>query len=101
MKVDWNVLRYLESNASEAIGSSNAGSGPRTAGSFAGNEDDIANLSGSGGDSRTLRGRLDEVPEMRGEKVAELQQMVSAGTYQISPSRIADAILTDAGYRLT
>lgn len=36
-------------------------------------------------------------PEVRGERVAALQQQLSQGTYNISPSSVADALLRSVG----
>ena len=43
-----------------------------------------------------LEGRLQAVPEVRQQRVEALRNAISAGTFRISPQRIADAMLAES-----
>ena len=43
-----------------------------------------------------LESRLQEVPDVRQQRVEALRNAISAGTFRISPQRIADAMLAES-----
>ena len=42
-----------------------------------------------------IRSQLDEVPDVREEKVAQLRQQIENGTYEIEPDKIAEKIIAE------
>ncbi len=44
-----------------------------------------------------LRLQLDEMPEIRHQRVAELRRAIGDNTFQIFPERIAEAMLAEGG----
>jgi flagellar biosynthesis anti-sigma factor FlgM len=43
-----------------------------------------------------LREHLDGIPDVRQERVNGLRQAISQGTFQVSPGKIADAMLAES-----
>jgi len=60
------------------------------------NATDVARLSTGSDAIQSLKARLADVPDVRRERVDSLRQAISAGTYQISPQAIAEAMLATA-----
>lgn len=67
------------------------------AGSASGGED-TATLSGQETMLR-CRGQLQGVPEVRSERVAQLQNALANGTYTIQPAQVAQAMIADLSGR--
>ena len=42
------------------------------------------------------KARLDAVPDVRSDKVAELKNQIENGTYEIKPDKIADKMIRDS-----
>jgi negative regulator of flagellin synthesis FlgM len=42
-----------------------------------------------------IRNQLDEIPDVREEKVAQLKNQIENGTYQINPDKIAEKIIKE------
>ena len=42
-----------------------------------------------------IRSQLDEIPDVREEKVAQLRQQIENGTYEIEPDKIAEKIISE------
>jgi len=42
-----------------------------------------------------IRSQLDEIPDVREEKVAQLRQQIEEGTYEIKPDKIAEKIIAE------
>ena len=42
-----------------------------------------------------IRSQLDEIPDVREEKVAQLRQQIENGTYEIKPDKIAEKIISE------
>jgi negative regulator of flagellin synthesis FlgM len=61
---------------------------------------DEATLSSSGASVEKLATELSSIPEVRQERVHDLKVSVADGTYQVSPQRIAAAMLTQATAKL-
>ena len=55
---------------------------------------DVANLSTGSDAVQQLRAHLDSIPEVRQERVNELRQAITNGTFRVSPGQIAER---DAG----
>jgi flagellar biosynthesis anti-sigma factor FlgM len=64
------------------------------------NAEDIAHLSTGSDAVQTLKARLDQVPEIRQQKVDSLKQAIAEGSYRMCPQRIAAAMLADGGLNL-
>ena len=58
-------------------------------------QDNIA-ISQSGKEMQKIRQALQNVPTIREEKVAELQERIKNGTYYVSGEQIAEKMLKDA-----
>ncbi len=61
--------------------------------------EDTFSLSSAHGEVQTLTANLANVPEVRNQRVAALQQRVSNGSYQPDSQKVADAIIADQGGR--
>ncbi len=61
------------------------------------NANDIAHPSRWSDAVQRLRKQLDELPDVRQDRVNPLKQAISDGAYQISPYAIATAMLADLG----
>lgn len=57
---------------------------------------DVANLSTGSDAVQQLRAHLDGIPDVRQERVTGLRQAISQGTFQVSPGRIADTMLSES-----
>jgi negative regulator of flagellin synthesis FlgM len=42
-----------------------------------------------------IRNQLDEIPDVREEKVAQLKNQIENGTYEINPGKIAEKIISE------
>lgn len=62
------------------------------------NANDVAELSTSSDAVAALRSYLDGVPDVRGQRVDSLRQMIAAGQFTVSPERIADGMLADGAF---
>lgn len=69
----------------------NATNGPATA---TGGEDAATLSSGQAAIGR-LKAQLRTVPEVRAERVAQLQNALANGTYTVNPTRVAQAMIAD------
>ncbi len=54
---------------------------------------DVANLSTGSEAVQQLKAHLAGVPDVRQQRVNELRQAIGNGTFQVSPAKIADAML--------
>lgn len=61
------------------------------------NADDIARPSRWSDTVQMLRKQLDELPDVRQDRVNPLKQAIRDGAYKISPYAIATAMLADLG----
>ena len=61
---------------------------------------DVTHLSSGSEAIGKLKAQVDAAPEVRQQKVDALRQAMTAGTYQISPQRIAGAMLAEAERKL-
>ena len=56
---------------------------------------DTAQISSEASLARSLMTALSGIPEVREQKVANLRQSISEGTYKVSSEQIADAMCSD------
>ena len=57
---------------------------------------DVANLSTGSDAVQQLKANLGSVPEVRQERVNQLRQAIGDGTFQVSPSQVAGAMLAES-----
>ena len=57
--------------------------------------DETTSLSGNLKEVQELKAQLANLPEVRLERVQELQKAVANGTYEVEAGKIADAMITD------
>ena len=81
LKVDWQKAQRPATNKTPAAGGSTS-------------EDDVS-FSGQIQDLMRIRELVDAVPDIRQTRVDRLRQEVKLGTYNVSASDIADAIIRD------
>jgi flagellar biosynthesis anti-sigma factor FlgM len=58
-------------------------------------QDEATDLSGNLQKVQDLKAQLADLPEVRLERVQELQKAVSNGTYEVDSGKIADAMMAD------
>ncbi len=61
---------------------------------------DTAQLTTGSGNLQGLLTSLQGVPDVRQQRIETLRDQLSSGTYQISPGRIATAMMSDARRRV-
>ena len=57
--------------------------------------EDSAQFSGTGVQIQALVAQTLQLPEIRGERVNALRQLVAGGSYKPSPKQLADAVFAD------
>ena len=98
MRIDLNPSAMPELDRS-----SSATSGPKTQDMTnrpAASAEDVTQLSTGSAAVQTLRAQLDQVPEVRQQKVDSLRQAIAQGSYQLYPQQIATAMLADGRHNL-
>lgn len=99
MKIDPN---FLDPSASQNIG--NTAAKPSSSSSKIADSGDVASasdagdtveLSGTLSEVQQLKTQLSQVPDVRANRVAALQQQIQQGTYRPSSQAIADAMMSD------
>ncbi len=66
-----------------------------------GANEDTAALSTGSDEVKSLAKQLASAPYVRQQRVEALRQSLTAGTFELSPSRIAEAMMSDAQHRLS
>jgi flagellar biosynthesis anti-sigma factor FlgM len=56
---------------------------------------DVATLSTGSAQIQSLKAQLQSLPDVRQERVQQLQKAINGGTYQVSDQQIADAIFSE------
>lgn len=99
MKIDPN---FLDPSASQNIGNTAAKPSSFTKSGNASDVDsaasdagDTVELSGTLSEVQQLKTQLSQVPDVRANRVAALQQQVQQGTYRPGNQAIADAMMSD------
>ena len=59
--------------------------------------EDAADFSTDPKKVQDLKAQLANLPDIRQEKVEQLRNAIQSGTYEVSPGKIADAMLRDLG----
>jgi len=100
MKIDPN---FLDPSASQNVG--NTAAKPSSFTTKSGNASDVDSAASDAGDTVELSGTLSEVqqiktqlsqvPDVRANRVAALQQQIQQGTYRPGNQAIADAMMSD------
>ena len=80
----------LASNKSQATANKHAAASAPTAGT-----QDSVSLSGAAKAMQRLENKIQQSPAVNDEKVAEIKQAITSGTYKPDPSAIADKLLAD------
>jgi len=70
---------------------------PESEVSSAGAGEDVTELSADSQKVQQLKSQLADLPDIRQDKVQQLQQQIKDGTYEVSANKIADAMLADLG----
>jgi negative regulator of flagellin synthesis FlgM len=98
MRIDLNPSAMPEvGGGGEAAAPSKLGN---TANTATPNADDIAHLSSGSDAVQRLKMQLHTVPDVRQQRVDELSQAISNGTYKISPQGIANTMLAELGRKI-
>lgn len=93
MRIDLNPSATPELDRSKS-----ATSGPKThdmTNKPPATAEDVAHLATGSDAVQTLKAQLDNVPEIRQQKVDSLKQAIAQGAYQMHPQQIAAAMLAD------
>ena len=96
MRIDLNPSSMPE--LARSNGSANTGKAEEAVegqtGSTAESAEDVAQLSTGSDAVGALKAQLSSVPEIRQQRVDSLRQAMSDGTFQVSPQRIAESMLS-------
>ena len=94
MRIDLNAASMPELERSQG----SSGAETRTDASVQGNgrSDDVAKLATGNDAIATLKTKLEDVPDVRQQRVDSLRQAITSGGYTISPDGIADKMLAEA-----
>jgi negative regulator of flagellin synthesis FlgM len=100
MKIDPTIPQLSNDPPSDRVTTSstksaqaqNSGSSSGTASATG---EDTFSLSSTQGEAQTLTANLANVPEVRSQRVAALQQQVNSGAYNPDSSKIADSVIAD------
>ena len=103
MKIDPTIQFPIDpqpDRVSNAPGKATSSQGsPNASGATSAGGEDTFNLSSTHAEIQTLTAGLANVPEVRTQRVAALQQKINSGTYQPDSQRVAEAIITDQAGR--
>ena len=83
------LIRNSRKSAVQPTGTADTGGVRPAAG------EDTVSISSTHSDVQTLKANLANVPDVRTDRVAALQQRVSTGQYQPDSGKVADAIIAD------
>ena len=98
MRVDLNPSSMAGlTGTGSATGPSNVGpSAVNSQADAVAGTDDVAVLSTGNEAVRAMRVQLDQVPDVRQDRVDSLRQAISAGTFTISPTKIAEGMMASS-----
>lgn len=98
MRIDPNQgLAGSQGAAADRVGGAAPSTAARTQQSGGGPELDQASLSADAVQYSKLRSGISNVPDVRANRVASLQQAIQSGAYSVSNQQIATALQRDAG----
>lgn len=92
MRIDLNPSSMPELSPSGSSAST-ARVGPNAVNNHVGTTEDVAQLSNGSQAVRALKAQLDQLPDVRQERVQSLKQAINDGSFSVSPDRIAEAML--------
>ncbi len=93
MRIDLNALIPEAPDPGQSTKSgSQVGAGNSSAEGLAGA--DTATLSQEQGRVQELTSQVNQLPEVRQDKVAALQRAIQEGSYQVTPGQAADALMS-------
>ena len=95
VRIDPNMTRVDAGSGAERVGARRvtADSTPAQAARPAAAQGDAAVLSPQAQDMCTALGALSQVPEVREDLVAEIQQQIADGTFSVDAGAVADKLL--------
>jgi flagellar biosynthesis anti-sigma factor FlgM len=98
VRIDPNQgLTGAEGAAADRVTGAAASAPSRTAQQGPAAQSDQANLSADAQQFSNLRSAISNVPDVRQDRVASLQQAVQSGSYSVSNQQIAAALQRDSG----
>jgi flagellar biosynthesis anti-sigma factor FlgM len=93
MRIDLNaIIPEAPDPGQSAKTASQAASGSTSAAGLAGG--DTAQLSPDQGRVQQLASQVNQLPEIRQDKVAALQRAIQDGSYQVTPGQAAEALIS-------
>lgn len=95
MRIDSNINNRIAADAAAANQSK-----PVAASSGNGTGTDKAELSADQARVNSLTAQLSNLPEVRSDKITDLQKAIRQGTYAVTPEQTADALIADLQGRL-
>lgn len=98
MRIDLNSINVP--HAEPGTGASSSARGRNTVSQAAQNSEDTADLSSVSQSVSKLSEQLNSIPDVRTQRVEALRNAMTSGTYVLSPPRIAEAMLAEAGSRV-
>ncbi len=96
MKIDLNPSSMQELARSNGSAAAAQASQPAVSNQPGASLDDVAHLSTGSDAIQKLKTQLDAVPDVRQQRVEGLRQSLRNGSFQVSPERIAGAMLGES-----
>jgi len=93
MRIDFNQATHPAAEPNQT--STQAATAGTQASLSGGVVEDQTQLSGAHAQVQALAAQAAQLPEVRPEKVQALRQAVGSGRYQVSPEKVAGALLTE------
>jgi flagellar biosynthesis anti-sigma factor FlgM len=93
MRIDLNTQANAAANAGLAAEAENKAVAATSSNSQSGG--DKASLSPDQARVQSLTAQLNQLPEIRQEKITELYRAIKVGTYNVTPEQTADALIAD------
>lgn len=98
MRIDPNQgLSGAQGTASDRVAADGPAAASRSSWQTNANQLDEANLSSDAVEYSKLTSAIANVPDVRQDRVASLQQAIQSGTYSVTNQQIAGALLRDSG----
>jgi negative regulator of flagellin synthesis FlgM len=95
MRIDLNPSSMPELARSSGSDNSAKAGQSTAAGQTSANAGDVAQLSTGADAVQTLKSHLDQLPDVRQDRVDTLRQAISDGSFKASPDQIASAMLAN------
>ena len=94
MKIDSNLL-FPDNPQVNGVDNQGSPSSPQKKPPVSQGSPDSVQLSVDQSTIRALREKLDNVPDVRSQRVAQLQEAIRNGSYQVSNEKLADAMFNE------